>query len=347
MYDRVADLPVHVEAVSTARHERDTTSGFTRVSTEVVLHGDGATGRGEDVTYDNVDHDRYDPTDFPLAGEYTVESFSSHLDDVDLFPEPTEREASRHYRRWAVESAALDLALRQANTTLGATLDRSYDPVRFVVSTSLSDEDESPSIDRVRTLLDRDPSLEFKLDPTADWSDELIADLAATDAVRVLDLKSYYEGTDVDNPADPALYERVLDGFPEAVVEDAKATDETRDLLAANRDRLSWDYPIIGIESIEALPFEPQWLNIKPSRFGTVESLLESLAYCEEHGISLYGGGQFELGVGRDQIQALASIFYPDGPNDVAPREFNDPDYEGDLPGSPIAVDGSEPGFGR
>ena len=35
----------------------------------------------------------------------------------------------------------------------------------------------------------------------------------------------------------------------------------------------------------------------------------------------MYGGGQFELGHGREQIQRLASLFYADGPNDVAPSE--------------------------
>ena len=348
MYDQVADLPLTVERVESERHERDTTSGFTRVSTEVVLHGDGATGRGEDVTYDAVDHDRYDPADLPLAGDYaTFDDVAAHLDTVDLLPEPPEREPSRHYRRWAVESAALDLALRQADTDLGAVLDRDYDPVRFVVSTALGDEDDVPSVDPVKRLLDRDPDLEFKLDPTQDWSVDLFDTLAATDAVRVLDLKSFYEGTDVDNPADPDLYQRVFETFPDAVVEDARATDETRDLLAANRDRLSWDYPITGVESIEALPFDPEWLNIKPSRFGTVESLLETIDYCEERDVSLYGGGQFELGVGRDQIQALAALWYPDGPNDVAPRPYNDPNHEGDLPGSPIDVAPEGPGFGQ
>ena len=38
---------------------------------------------------------------------------------------------------------------------------------------------------------------------------------------------------------------------------------------------------------------------------------------------SLYGGGQFELGIGRVQIQELASLFHPDMPNDVAPAAFN------------------------
>jgi len=37
----------------------------------------------------------------------------------------------------------------------------------------------------------------------------------------------------------------------------------------------------------------------------------------------MYGGGQFELGVGRRHIQVLASLLYPEGPNDVAPGEYN------------------------
>ena len=36
-------------------------------------------------------------------------------------------------------------------------------------------------------------------------------------------------------------------------------------------------------------------------------------------GAGAYGGGQFELGPGRGQIQHLASLFHPDAPNDVAP----------------------------
>ena len=33
-----------------------------------------------------------------------------------------------------------------------------------------------------------------------------------------------------------------------------------------------------------------------------------------------YGGGQYELGVGRGQIQYLAAIFHPDGPTTSPPR---------------------------
>jgi len=343
LYETVADLPLTVEGYDLDRRERETSSDFTRVTTTFELRGAGAVGRGEDVTYDEGDHDALlaDPPDLP-TGEFTVDSFSAALDRVDLFPEPPEREPARHYRRWAVESAALDLALRGAGESLGSVLDRPYDPVRFVASTRLGDA----GFARVERLLAANPDLEFKLDPTAEWDADLVERLADTGRVRVLDLKGYYEGTGVDADADPALYGLVLSGFPDAVVEDAAFTEGTRSVLAGHEDRLAWDYPVTGVASVGDLPVDPRWLNVKPSRFGTVESLLSFLAYCEREGIRLYGGGQFELGVGRGQIQALASLFYPDAPNDVAPGAYNDPDVGDDLPTSPLAPPPAPSGLG-
>ncbi|MFB6079942.1 MAG: hypothetical protein ABEJ81_02900 [Haloferacaceae archaeon] len=337
LYDRLADLPLVVERESRTRRERDTSSGFTRVTTVVSLAGDGETGRGEDVTYDAPDHERLAAAPaFDLAGEYTLDGFSGRLDDLDLFPDPPEREVSRHYRRWAYESAALDLALRQADADLATALDRERDPVRFVASTRLGGDDEPPTADRVHALLDRNPDLELKLDPTAGWTDDLVADLAATAAVCILDLKGQYHGTSVDQDPDPALYERVIEGFPDAVIEDPALTDETRSLVEAAADRISWDAPITGLESVRDLPFEPRWLNVKPSRFGTVSSLLETIEWAEDAGVTMYGGGQFELDVGREHVQTLAATFYPDGPNDVAPGVYNDPEVPDDPPRSPL-----------
>jgi hypothetical protein len=82
-------------------------------------------------------------------------------------------------------------------------------------------------------------------------------------------------------------------------------------------------------------------LNVKPSRFGTVRKLVECIEACEERGVRMYGGGQFELGHGRAQIQKLASLFYADGPNDVAPSAYNEGGPNPDLPRSPLpAPDG-------
>lgn len=149
LYDRVAGLDCRIDDYHLVRFERDTSSGFTRASTAVVLHGDGETGRGEDVTYETDAHDAFhaDGDDLDVAGEYTLDSFSERVGDLDLFfGDDPDQDVFRNYRRWAFESAALDLALKQAGTNLAARLEREYDPVRFVVSTRLSDP---PTGDRV------------------------------------------------------------------------------------------------------------------------------------------------------------------------------------------------------
>ena len=40
----------------------------------------------------------------------------------------------------------------------------------------------------------------------------------------------------------------------------------------------------------------PRTVNVKPSRFGSIERLFAAYDYCEAHGIGAYGGGQWELG---------------------------------------------------
>ena len=342
-YERIADLPVTIESVGRRRYTANTTSGFERTTTEFRLSGDGVVGRGEDVTYATEAHDALAGTDpIDVEGEWTIAELSAELDDVDLFPAPPEQAASRNYRRFAVESAALDLGLRQAEESLGERLGVEPDPVRFVVSTRLGDP---PTADPVEDLLAADDDLEFKLDPTPEWPEDAFVRLRETGAVRVLDLKGWYEGTDVDVEADPELYRDVFAAFPAAIVEDPAFTPATRPLLEPQAPRLSFDYPIDGVDAIESLPVEPGWCNVKPSRFGTLESLFETIGYCRKNGIEMYGGGQFELASGRTAIQTLAALFYPDGPNDVAPRAFNDPDASPPYPKSPIRPDGDAVGF--
>jgi hypothetical protein len=346
MFDsHLAGLTLEIDTVGMRQHERETTSGFSRVTTEFALAGDGETGRGEDVTYETADHDALAEAGLPaLTGEYTLETFSAHLESVSLFPEPPDRPVFRNYRRWGLESAALDLALRQADTDLGSGLELPYRPLRFVASTRLG---EPPTTDRVDILREAVDDIGFKLDPTPAWDADLIDRLAATGGVEILDCKGQYEGTEVDVPADRALYERLFEAFPEALIEDPALTADTRGLFEdpSLRSRVSWDAPIHGIEDVESLPWEPAWLNIKPSRFGSLRSLLETLSYCADRGIRCYGGGQFELGVGRGQIQALASLFYPEGPNDVAPRRYNDPTATDGFPASPLSPPTEPAGF--
>ncbi|WP_135663920.1 hypothetical protein [Halorhabdus rudnickae] len=343
-YGRIADLPVSIESHDLTLNERKTSSGFERVTTTITLRGEGTVGRGEDVTYDAEDHRALAAsTPLSFAGEYTIDSFSETVGEMNLFPSGPQRPPSRRYRRWALESAALDLALKQAGTSLAEALDRSFDPVRYVVSTRL---DEPPSTDRLDAILESYPDVTCKLDPTVEWSPELIEAVAERDAVRTLDLKGQYAHADVHQPANPSLYERLVRTFPGVIIEDPAVTEATRPLLADQVDRLAWDVPVEGVESLGVLPFEPHWINVKPSRIGTIEDLCGVVSYCEEHGIGMYGGGQFELDVGREQIQALASLCYPDAPNDVAPKGFNDPEVDPGLPASPLQPPAAEPGFG-
>ena len=324
LWQRLDRLGVHVEEAAIGRRSVDVSTEFTRVTTIVSLRGRGHEGVGEDVTYTAEDHDWFPEIEPPRPT--TLAELSTIFADLRLFSGEPRMAASLDYRRWALESAALDLALRQNGLSLGAAVGRDYAPVRFVVSTRG---------DAVAWLAHQ-PELELKLDPDNDWGRPFMERLAATGRVRVLDLKAYYRGTVVDLEPDPELYQAVVELFPEAVIEDASLDGAPGDVVRGEADRLSFDAPIHSVDDVQALPLTPGWLNVKPSRFGTVARLLDCIEYCETNAIRMYGGGQFELGPGRRQIQALASLFYADGPNDVAPADYNLGDPRPGLPTSPL-----------
>jgi L-alanine-DL-glutamate epimerase-like enolase superfamily enzyme len=344
LFDRLADLPIAIEGYELEGLERDVSSAFTRLTTVVHLHGGGHEGLGEDVVYDALDHIAFQDAGpvHDLTGATTLGELCDLTHELDLFPSEPVRPVSRLYRRWSFESAALDLALRQAGTTLHEHLGIEPKPVHFVVSLRLGDP---PTIDPLRRRLDSYPSLRFKLDPTNAWTEELFAQLVDTGAVESVDLKGLYKGTAVDQAVDPVLYERCVTHFPDAWIEDPAITPETEAILAPVHDRITWDAEIHGVADIEALPWAPRMVNVKPSRVGGLRELCDTYDYCAEHGIRMYGGGQFELSVGRGQIQYLASLFHADTPNDTAPAGFNAVEPEAGLPVSPLPPTPSALGF--
>ena len=344
-YARVAELPLRIERCELLPLARDTSSGFTKVSTVVRLTGNGQEGQGEDVTWDQIDQIellRHAGDLSWLRGRRTLEEFSTLLGLADLFPVEPIRNSARYYRRWAFESAALDLALRQSGLSLQDAVGRVARPVTFVVSTRLG---EPAGLAPLQALRSRDPRMRFKLDPTASWDDDLLAELASLACVDVVDLKGHYRETTVAMEPDPGLYRRVFERLPEAWIEDPAIDDDTIDVLHRHRDRVTWDAPIHSIGDIEALPWAPRMLNLKPARFGSVRRLFEAYDYCRARGIGAYGGGMFEQGPGRGQLQYLASLFHPDGPNDLAPAEYNLQLPEGDLPRSPLQPEPHLTGF--
>jgi hypothetical protein len=343
LYDNVRDLPLTVEHYELEGLEQQVSSGFLRKSTVIHLHGAGEVGLGEDVTYDAAEHDLVQAQGLTheLAGAWTLDAFSHHLESLELYDHEPDQHAYLDYRRWAYESAALDLALRQAGSSLGDIVGCSAEPLTFVVSMRLG---EPATTDRLNAWLALYPALRFKLDATEDWSADLIAELAATRAVDSVDFKGQYHGTGVDTVPDAELYERVVVGLPDAWLEDPALTPETIPVLEPESARVTWDAVIHSVADIEALRWPPRTVNIKPSRFGSVEKLFGAYDFCVEKGIGAYGGGQFELGVGRDQIQLLAALFHPQTPNDVAPGGFNMEPTAG-LPTSPLTVRERATGF--
>ncbi len=344
-FDLLAGLAVDVDGYTLEGLRAEVSSGFERLSTVVHLSGGGLEGVGEDVVYDAVDQVALQEAGpvLPLAGRYTLAEFCSLIDSMELFPVAPQRDVSRLYRRWTFHSAAVDLALRQAGKPLHAALGREPRPLTFVVSLRLG---EPATLEPVARRLRRYPTLRFKLDPTSSWTPEVIEGLVGTGAVDSVDFKSLYHGTVVDQPPDPVLYRRVIEAFPSAWIEDPDVvTPETAAVLADAHDRITWDAPIHSIDDIEALPFPPRMVNIKPSRIGGLEKLCATYDYCAAHGIAAYGGGQFELGPGRGQAQYLASLFHAETPNDLAPAGYNQNDPPPGLPATPLPPAASPTGF--
>ena len=344
LWPRVAGLPLIIEACEYDRLHAVLAYEFERITTHVRLVGAGADGLGEDVSVFREDGTALHETrpSLPLEGEWTLAGFCDHLATLELWPEPPEWDVALRFRNWAFESAALDLALRQAGRSLHDVLGLEPQPVRFVNSLGLGKE---PSIEPVRRRLARSPDVRFKLDAEATWAQALVDEVAATGAVDTIDFKGQY-GFEVEDPeALGALYDHVLAAFPDAYLEDPHDLPEIAQRLGDHLERVSYDSPIRSAEDIGATPLAARVVNVKPSRIGSLRQLFEVYARCARERRPMYGGGMGELGVGRGQIELLAALFHADAPNDVAPSAYNEDDPPGGLQASPLAPRPEATGF--
>jgi len=345
LYAPLASLPLVVSSYSFEPREQATAGGWRRLSTIVRLAGEGHEGKGEDVCFGEVEQRALQAgvRDLPLAGRLYLGEFTQILGDLDLFSTPPEIPDYRSYRRWAFEAAALDLALRQAGASLADLLGRTPRPVRFVVSLGLGDP---PSLDAIERVLALYPGTQFKVDYSASWTRGFIERLARLGVVAAVDLKGQYHGAFEGPAADADRYKWIAELFPEAWIEDPHIDAKTLEALGSARGRISWDAVVHSPRDISDLPLRPGAINIKPSRFGSLRALLAAYHHCEAEGIAMYGGGQYELGPGREQIQCLASLFHPGAPNDVAPAGYNQVPLPPGLPSSPLPAGRSgSPGF--
>ena len=346
LWDDLRALSLQVDGYAFERVAATQAYGFERVTTRVRLSGGGVDGLGEDVSaYDTEDNTLHvtNPS-LPLTGDWTLESFCDRLAELDQWVVAPEYNVARRWRNWAFESAALDLALAQAGVPLHEALGREPRPLRFVNSLGLGDP---PTFEPIARRLEVHPDLRFKLDVTHAWSRDLMAEVAATGAVEIVDFKGHYGMDTGEEGALLAMYENAMELFPDALLEDAHDLPDVAALLAGAGDRISYDAPIHSAADLDAVPLKPRAVNIKPCRVGDLRSLLEVYDVVAERGLIVYGGGMGELGVGRDQIQLLASLFHPDGPNDTAPSGYNADTPSASLPASPLPAAPAPVGFRR
>ena len=128
------------------------------------------------------------------------------------------------------------------------------------------------------------PTLRFKLDPDADWSDETTTRLAELGRVDTADFKGVLPRL-VRAAARPAALPADRGSVPPGMARGSRARrrrptrccDRTatgsRGMRRSTRSR-----------DAEALPFPPRCLNVKPSRFGTLQRLFEFYEWCEARG---------------------------------------------------------------
>ena len=256
----------------------EVSSQFTRVTTTVVLHGDGETGEGEDVTYTADDHDDF-PVGVTLAG---------HLDAA---------RATRSAWTGSSSSAAEPAMGASRATTAGGrsraprstsrcarpgarspdAVGREYRPVRFVASTRADIAPYRGSTRRSSSSSTRGGR----------GTRALMAQLAATDRVRVLDLKAYYRGTAVDLAPDPELYRAGGRELPRRGDRGRVARGRRARRCAVREARLSFDAPIHSLGRRRRACRSSRAGSTSSRRgSGRCSALLECIEPCEARGIA-------------------------------------------------------------
>ena len=197
-------------------------------------------------------------------------------------------------------------------------LEREPRPLTFVNSLGLGDP---ASTDTIHRRLAHYPDVHFKLDAATAWTLAICEDLAATGAVDVVDFKGQYGMEVEDAAALGAMYERVVATFPDAILEDPHDLPEIAGAARpAHRPRLLRRADPHGRRPRDdAGEPDPHRQHQAVPHRRPARAARRSTRTARPRASAMYGGGMGENGVGRGQIQLLASIFHPDGPNDVAP----------------------------
>ena len=315
-YDRVRELPLEIDSYRLEGLEVRASHDFTRLTTDPP-GGRRPRGRrrGRHVLRRDQLALRAEGPTLPLAGSHTLDSFSQLLEGLSLFPSGPGMHAFLDYRRWAYESAALDLRSVRPECPRrpsAASRSRSRSSCRSASRIHLPDPIPPPRALPVAPLqarshgrLGRGAGRRSSARPARSTPS---TSRAPTRARRSTSRRS-------------DSLPHGCRGVPVRVDRGPRPERRDRPVLDPYRDRITWDALIHSVADIAGLPFPPKTINFKPSRFGSVQRL-RRLRLLRRARIAVYGGGQWEPD-GRGHIQYLASLFHPTTPNDVAPAAFN------------------------
>jgi L-alanine-DL-glutamate epimerase-like enolase superfamily enzyme len=278
---RLAALPVRLSGLR-CRSGRVDLGDYPggRPSTVLEVSGDGQAGFGEHVAFSDEEQQA-----FVHGVEGLLVAASGRVAEIV-------RPSGPSMQRAALESAVIDLAMRQAGLGLRELCGLAEGRLRWVSSFAACLDPAA----RARALAG-----EVKVDVDPRW-DEAAMEALAGESVAILDFKE--GGT-------PALATRLSAAFPTAIFEDPP--------LGGAHARVARDRSLVSATEVQAAVGRGEAINVKVPRLGGVLAALEALALAREGGVLAYFGGMFEVSPGREQARQLAALFCADAPNDLAP----------------------------
>lgn len=329
---RLIELPIQLEAAHIVTDSVALASypGEPRPSSTAHLAGGGTSGQGENVAWTREAH---------LEFQRLVESQNwQGTSTLGVFHERLARTVTGSYDRAALESAAIDLALRQAHLNLAELAGTDFCELRYVRSFAAS-LDPLPELYR---HIKQAPSIGMKVDVHPHWSARTQRALAAIPSIEVLDFKHQGSTEHQMEIAQALPWPWLEDPGCGSFVVGSGAPAQRLPALLANR--FSLDAALTAEHPEETLAaLVPAAVNLKVPRMGGVLNLLTAAAFCETRKKPSYMGGMFEVSVGRTQARELASLLAPRGPNDLAPLNLSTNDS---FPATLQPRSGA-PGFGH
>jgi L-alanine-DL-glutamate epimerase-like enolase superfamily enzyme len=328
---RLEALEVRVESAIVERHAVTLPDypGGPRPSSVLRLSGLGLAGVGENVAFFEAEHERF--------SAYVARWFAAHRAPVTTRVGSALGAEGSHYERAALESALIDLGLRQAGLSLYDLTGVREASLRFVVSLA-ADPDPRVVVHRLRS---EGYLGDLKLDVDPSWTPTVLEALAQDSSIAIFDFKGR---------ADASFARRLYEASPSALFEDPPS-DFAEPEHSSHPSRISRDATIPHALAVADARARDEAVNLKAPRMGGPLAVLRGLEYALAANpgraiVPAYLGGMFEVNVGRVQARQIAALYCASAPNDLALNVTDVGSSAGVPAQSPARIELDQPGFG-